>query len=102
MIIVLYSHKQELETTDLKFQFLKLNNIQCQITSSDNCIITLSKDDLHHLDFIYHLKADDQDDILIMFDSCEGKTSHQTWEIYETRDDEFMREYNLEDDYSDF
>lgn len=64
-------------------------------------IIFLSKNAASKLCFYYYQKSDDEDDILIMFDSAMGKTNQQTWEVYETKDDEAMRRYNPEDDYSD-
>ena len=71
------------------------------ITQTETNLILLKKSELYQLCFFYYQKADDQDDVLIMFDDAMGKTSQQTWEVCETKDDEVMRVYNLEDDYDD-
>ena len=101
MVILLYSSNSAEQSTNLKFQFYKCINMKKPITQTEINLILLKKSELYQLCFFYYQKADDQDDVLIMFDDAMGKTSQQTWEVCETKDDEVMRVYNLEDDLSE-
>jgi hypothetical protein len=101
MVILLYSSQSDEDTTNLRFQFYKFFYDEKAVTQKDTNIISVQRNELCTLRFFYHLKPDDQDDVLIMFESSMGKTTQQTWELYEYKDEERMRVYNLEDDYGD-
>jgi hypothetical protein len=101
MVIILYSSHSDEDNTNLRFQYFKFYYTDEEITQKDTNSISIRRQALCNLRFFYYPKSDDQDDVLIMFSSFMGKTNQQTWELYEYKDDERMRIYNLEDDYSD-